>query len=71
MDVVSGYSGGHVEQPSYQQVSRETTGHQEVVEVRFDPAKLSYRTLRAPTGATLIRSMVRVSSVIAAIPIGR
>lgn len=45
VDVVSGYSGGHVEQPSYQQVSRETTGHQEVVQVRFDPAQLRYGTL--------------------------
>ena len=45
VDVVSGYSGGHVEQPSYQQVSRETTGHQEVVQVRFDPVQLRYGTL--------------------------
>ena len=45
VDVVSGYSGGHVEQPTYRQVSSETTGHQEVVQVRFDPAQLRYGTL--------------------------
>ena len=36
-DVVSGYSGGHTESPTYQQVCSETTGHAEVVQVRFDP----------------------------------
>ena len=41
----SGYSGGHVANPSYRQVVAKTTGHAEVVEVVFDPAKVSYRTL--------------------------
>jgi|TARA_B100001093_G_scaffold120179_1_gene112859 peptide-methionine (S)-S-oxide reductase len=41
----SGYSGGHVERPTYQQVSGEKSGHQEVVRVRFDPEKISYATL--------------------------
>ena len=45
VEATSGYSGGHVDQPTYRQVSSETTGHQEVVEVRFDPAKISYSTL--------------------------
>jgi peptide-methionine (S)-S-oxide reductase len=44
-DVVSGYSGGHVDNPSYRQVCDGTTGHAEVVQVRFDPARLSYREL--------------------------
>ena len=44
-DAVSGYSGGHVEQPTYRQVSSETTGHQEVVQVRFDPDQLRYSAL--------------------------
>lgn len=41
-DVVSGYSGGHTENPTYQQVCSETTGHAEVVNVTFDPAVISY-----------------------------
>ena len=45
VEVVSGYSGGHVDNPTYRQVSSETTGHQEVVQVRFDPTRISYGTL--------------------------
>lgn len=44
-EVVSGYSGGHVENPTYQQVCGAGTGHAEVVQVTFDPAVLSYRDL--------------------------
>ena len=44
-DAVSGYSGGHVENPTYRQVSGETTGHQEVVQVRFDSEEISYDDL--------------------------
>lgn len=40
-----GYTGGHVNHPSYEQVSTETTGHLESVKVTFDPAKLSYAAL--------------------------
>ena len=45
LDVESGYSGGHVDNPTYRQVSREDSGHQEVVRVRFDPARISYSAL--------------------------
>jgi peptide-methionine (S)-S-oxide reductase len=43
--VESGYSGGHVESPSYAQVCDGDTGHAEVVQVTFDPQVLSYKDL--------------------------
>lgn len=44
-DVVSGYSGGHTENPTYKEVCSETTGHAEVVQIKFDPAELDYSDL--------------------------
>jgi len=43
--VVSGYMGGKVKNPSYEQVSTGRTGHTEVIQVTYDPAKLSYEKL--------------------------
>ena len=37
-----GYEGGHLENPSYQDVCSHTTGHAEVVEVTYDPERVSY-----------------------------
>ena len=44
-EVVSGYSGGHVTHPTYQQVCSETTGHAETVRVTFDSQIILYRDI--------------------------
>jgi peptide-methionine (S)-S-oxide reductase len=43
--VESGYAGGHVDNPSYRAVCSGTTGHAEVVQIKFDPNVVSYRDL--------------------------
>ena len=45
VSVVSGYAGGHLENPGYEDVSSGTSGHMEVVQITFDPARISYETL--------------------------
>jgi peptide-methionine (S)-S-oxide reductase len=42
---ISGYTGGHTEDPTYKQVSSDTTGHYEALEVTYDPNKIDYATL--------------------------
>jgi methionine-S-sulfoxide reductase len=45
LDVCSGYSGGHVDKPTYEQVCSGTTGHAEVIQLTFDPEVVSYADL--------------------------
>lgn len=45
VDVAAGYSGGHTPNPTYKDVCSHTTGHAEVVQVTFDPQKISYSQL--------------------------
>jgi len=45
VSVLSGYTGGHLANPTYQDVITETTGHYEAVRVRFDSSRIGYRQL--------------------------
>ena len=45
ISVTSGFAGGTTENPTYRDVCTETTGHAEVTEIEFDPAKVSYEKL--------------------------
>ncbi|MDF2950233.1 MAG: msrA [Sedimentibacter sp.] len=45
LDTRSGYTGGHVENPTYKEVKAQTTGHYEAVQIAYDPKVVSYETL--------------------------
>jgi peptide-methionine (S)-S-oxide reductase len=45
VDVAVGYEGGHLDNPTYHDVCTDRTGHAEVVEIDFDPARVSYEEL--------------------------
>lgn len=45
LDTAVGYMGGHVENPTYEQVCTGTTGHTEVAQITFDPSRISYEQL--------------------------
>ncbi|NMC55165.1 MAG: peptide-methionine (S)-S-oxide reductase MsrA, partial [Chloroflexi bacterium] len=44
-DVVSGYAGGSVRNPSYREVCTGRTGHAEVIQIQFDPQEISFRQI--------------------------
>jgi peptide-methionine (S)-S-oxide reductase len=45
LKVTSGYTGGNIKNPTYEQVSSGTTGHFEAIEIQYDPNKISYEKL--------------------------
>ncbi len=45
LKTISGYTGGHLKNPTYKQVTRENTGHREAVQITFDPKKVTYEKL--------------------------
>lgn len=45
IEAISGYMGGHTKNPTYEESSSGNTGHAEAVEVRYDPAKVTYQQL--------------------------
>ncbi len=45
MSVTCGYAGGQTENPTYEEVCSHTTGHAEVIQIEFDPQKISYEKL--------------------------
>ena len=45
VSVIPGYAGGHVANPTYQQVCTDETGHAEVIRIRFDPAQVTFDRL--------------------------
>lgn len=47
LSVVSGFTGGHVPHPTYQEVTTGTSGHTEAVEITFDPEQITYEELVA------------------------
>ena len=45
LKAISGYAGGTKENPTYEEVCAKTTGHAEVVQIEFDPAKITYKEI--------------------------
>lgn len=55
VDTAVGYMGGRTSNPTYEEVCTGRTGHTEVVQVTYDPGKVSYRTLLTSSGTPTTR----------------
>jgi peptide-methionine (S)-S-oxide reductase len=69
--VVSGYAGGAVKNPTYEQVCMGNTGHAEVIKIEFDPAEISFRDLMTVFFATHDRRHSIARATMSAPSIGR
>jgi len=54
-EVIAGYTGGHVENPTYEQVCSGKTGHYEAVQITYDPETIQYEKLLDVFGVRLTR----------------
>jgi len=68
--VISGYAGGHTENPTYRQVCSDNTGHAEVIKIQFDSNKIAYNRLLevffATHDPTTVAIAHRLSTIMAA-----
>jgi len=71
LKVESGYTGGHVDRPTYRDVTSETSGHYESVRVTYDPAKLDYGFLLYRYWKLVDPTATAASSATAARPTAR
>ena len=71
IEAESGYTGGQVKDPSYEQVSAGKTGHTEAVRVRFDPAKVSYAQLVEHYWRTIDPTVVFIPGIFGGTAVGR
>ena len=63
---ISGYSGGHLKNPKYEDVIYKDTGHVEVIEVTYDPLVVSYKDLLNVYWKNIDPLMLQVNFVIKA-----
>ena len=66
-----GYMGGQLDEPTYQQVCTDTTGHAEVVQISFDPSKISFEQLLNCFGSGTIRQRLIDKALMLAHSTGR
>ena len=64
ISVLPGYMGGHDPHPTYESICRGDSGHAEVVQIEFDPAKIDFETLLTAFGFGAKPLAARVSSTV-------